>query len=189
MSQTISPIDWLRTTLSWFFILDIVENTTSNASGQLWTCELSFSIPLRGANHQNHIHETGRQSPDMISAQFSAVRICLEALRRVCYDVPDFSHFKALALNAGDIPIPQASEWFASYNRADVVKWSLIVYYCLLLESWLFIVYYCNNILYFFSFSPHADCALGPYLCCMWLVGHSRPSYRVTWVWLGLLQW
>jgi hypothetical protein len=30
--------------------------------------------------------------------------------------VPDFSHFKALALNAGDIPVLQASEWFASYN-------------------------------------------------------------------------
>jgi hypothetical protein len=60
------------------------------------------------------------------SAQFSAVRFCLEALRRVCYDVPDFSHFKALALNAGDIPISQASEMYASYNCADVVKWSLI---------------------------------------------------------------
>ena len=94
----------------------------SNASGRLWTCELSFSIPLRGANHWNHIHETGRQSPDVTNAQFSAMRICLEALQRVCYDVPDFLHFKELALNAGDIPVPQASEWFASYNRADVVK-------------------------------------------------------------------
>ena len=146
ISQTISPIDWLRIALSWFFISDIVENTASNASGRLWTCELSFSIPLRGANHRNHIHETGRQSPDVISAQFSVVHICLEALRRVCYDVPDFSYFNALALNAGDISIPQAHEWFSSYNRADVVKWSLIP------ESWLFIVYYCNNILYFFFF-------------------------------------
>ena len=101
MSQTISLIDWLRTTLSWFFISDIVENTTSNASGLLWTYELSFSIPLRGANNQNHIDETGRQSPDVISAQFSAVHFCLEALQCVYYDVPDFSYFKALALNAG----------------------------------------------------------------------------------------
>ena len=77
----------------------------------------------------------------MISAQLSVVRIYLETLRRICYDVPDFSPFKALALNAGDIPVPQASEWFASYNRADVVKWSLIP------ESSLFVVYYCNNIL------------------------------------------
>ena len=141
MSQTISLIDWLRTTLSYFFISDIVENTTSNASGRLWTCELSFSIPLRGANHRNHIHEMGRQRPDVISAQFSAMCICLEALRCVCYDMPDFSHFKALALNVGYIPILQASEWFASYNHADVVKWSLIP------KSWLFVVYYCNNIL------------------------------------------
>ena len=77
----------------------------------------------------------------MISAQFSALRFCLEALQYVCYDVPDFLHFKALALNAGDIPVPQTSEWFASYNRADVVKLLLIP------ESWLFVVYYCNNIL------------------------------------------
>jgi hypothetical protein len=75
------------------------------------------------------------------SAQFSVVRFCLEALRRVCYDVPDFSHFKVLALNAGDIPVPQASEMYVSYNRADVVKWSLIP------QSWLFVLYYCNNIL------------------------------------------
>ena len=141
MSYTISPIDWLRTALSWFFISDIIENMASNTSGWLWTCELSFSTPLRGANHRDHIHEK-----DVISAQFSAVHFCLEALRRVCYDVPDFSHFKALALNAGDIPVPQASEWFASYNRVDVVKWSLIH------ESWLFVIYYCNNILYFFLF-------------------------------------
>ena len=96
--------------------------------------ETQFSIPLRGANHRNLIHETGRQSPDVISTQFSVVRFCLEALRRVYYNMPDFSHFKALALNAGDIPIPQASEWFASYNHADVVKLSLIP------ESWLFVV-------------------------------------------------
>ena len=146
MSQTISPIDWLRIALSWFFISDIIENTTSNASGRLWMCELSFFIPVRGSNHQNHIYGMGIQSPDMISAKLSAVCICLEALRRICYDVLDFPHFKALALNAGDIPVPQASEWFASYNRADVVKWSLIP------ELWLFIVYYCNNILYFFFF-------------------------------------
>ena len=135
MSQTISPIDWLRTALSWFFISDIVENTTSNASGRLWTCELNFSI-----------HEMARQSPDVISTQLSVVSIFLETLRCICYEVPDFSHLKALALNASDIPVPQASEWFASYNHVDVIKWSLIP------ESWLFVVYYCNNILYFFFF-------------------------------------
>ena len=110
MSHTISPIDWLRTALSWFFISDIVKNTTSNASGRLWTCELSISIPLRGANHRNHIHEMGRQSLDVISTQFSAMHIYLEALRCVCYDVPDFSHFKALALNAGDIPVRKQAD-------------------------------------------------------------------------------
>ena len=146
MSQTISLIDWLRTALSWFFISDIIENMASNASGQLWTCEISFSILVRGSNHRNHIHGMGIQSPDVISAQLSVVRIYLEALRRICYDVLDFSYFKALALNSGDITVPQTSEWFASYNHADVIKWSLIP------ESWLFVVYYSNNILYFFLF-------------------------------------
>ena len=141
MSHTISPIDWLRTSLSWFFISDIVKNMASNASGRLWTCELSFFISVRGSNHQNHIHGTGIQSSDMISAQLSTVHVYLEVLQRICYDVPDFSHFKALALNASNILIPQASEWFASYNHADVVKWLLIP------ELWLFVVYYCNNIL------------------------------------------
>ena len=75
----------------------------------------------------------GIHSPDVIIAQLSVVRIWLEALRRICYDVPNFSHFKAVALNAGDIPVQQASEWFTSYNYADVVKWSLIP------ESWLFV--------------------------------------------------
>ena len=97
----------------------------SNARGRPWTCELGFFIPARGLNHRNHIHETGIQSLDVISAQLSVVHIYLEALRRICNDVPDFSHFKELALNAGDIPVPQASEWFASYNHAEVVKWSL----------------------------------------------------------------
>jgi hypothetical protein len=89
--------------------------------------------------------------------------------------VPDFSHFKALALNAGDIPVPQVSEWFASCNHEDVVKWSVIP------ESWLFVDYFLtfSN---FFCFCLHADCALGTYLCCMWFVGRSRLSYGATWV-------
>ena len=110
MSRTISPVDWLRIALRWFFTSDIVENMASNASGRLWTCELSFFIPVRGSNHRNHIHETGKQSLDVISAQFSVVCFYLEALRRVCYDVPNFSHFKTLALNVVDIPVPQTSE-------------------------------------------------------------------------------
>jgi hypothetical protein len=76
----------------------------------------------------------GRPSLDVTSAQFSVVHFGLEALRHVCYDVPDFLHIKVLALNAGDIPVPQASEMYASYNCADVVKWSLIP------QSWLFVL-------------------------------------------------
>jgi hypothetical protein len=108
MSQTISPVDWLQAVLSWFFISDIIENTASNASSRLWTSELRFSIPSRGENHQNLIHEMGRPSRNVISAQFN-VGLCLDALRRVCYNVPDFSHFKEIALSYGAIPVPQAS--------------------------------------------------------------------------------
>ena len=145
----------------------------------VWTL---FFIPVRGSNHRNHIHGTRIPSSDIISAQLTAVCICLEALRRICYDVPDFSHFKALALNTGDIPVPQASEWFASYNHADVVKWSLIPKSGYLL--FIIVITFSN----FFYFSLHADCTPGPYLCYIWLVGRSRPKYGATRVWLGLLQ-
>jgi len=49
--------------------------------------------------------------------------------------VPDFSHFKVEALHAGDVPIPQVSEYWVSYNQMDVVKSTSLIP-----ESWLFIV-------------------------------------------------
>ena len=67
--------------------------------------------------------------------QFSAMHNCLEALQHICYQVPDFSHFKIEALHVGDVPVPQVSEYWASYNQMDVVKSMLLIP-----ESWLFIV-------------------------------------------------
>ena len=68
-------------------------------------------------------------------AQFSTMRNCLVALQHIWYQVLDFSHFKIEALRAGDVPVPQVSEYWASYNQMDVVKSTSLI-----LESWLFIV-------------------------------------------------
>ena len=146
----------------------------------VWT---QFFHPFEGCKSLDPYPRDGKTEPGHDKRPIQCRAHLFRSTSTCLLWLPDFSHFKALALNAGDIPVLQLSEWFVSYNRADMVKWSLIS------ESWLFVVYCCNNILYFFPFSPHADCALGPYLCCMWLVGHSRPSYGATRVRLGLLQW
>ena len=117
-------------------VSDIVENTTSADNGQIWTCELSFYIPSRlPSRHQEFILWMGSRMPSRTSTQFSAVRNCFVALQHICYLVPDFSHFKIETLHAGDVPIPQVSEYWASYNHMDVVKSTSLIP-----ESWLFIV-------------------------------------------------
>ena len=63
------------------------------------------------------------------------MRNYLVALQHICYQVPDFSHFKIEALRAGDVPVLQVSEYWASYNQMDVVKSTSLIP-----ESWLFIV-------------------------------------------------
>ena len=117
-------------------VSDIVENMTSTDDGQTWTCELNFYIPLRlPSGHQEFIRRMGSRMPSRRSAHFYVVRNCLVALQHICYQVPDFSHFKIEALRAGDVSVPQVSEYWVSYNQMDVVKsMSLIP------ESWLFIV-------------------------------------------------
>ena len=73
--------------------------------------------------------------PSRKSTQFSAECNYLVALQHICYQVPNFSHFKIEALRVGDVPVTQVGEYWASYNQMDVVK-SM----SLLLESCLFIV-------------------------------------------------
>jgi hypothetical protein len=57
-----------------------------------------------------------------ISAQCDTVSLCLVALQRICYHVPNYSHFKVEALRAGHLPVAQLSEWLAIQNAMDVVK-------------------------------------------------------------------
>ena len=61
--------------------------------------------------------------------------------------MPDFSHFKIEALRVGDVPIPQVSEYWVSYNQMDVVKLTSLIP-----ESWLFIVVIEITIFDFFLF-------------------------------------
>ena len=136
MSQMIAPIEWLQAALSLLMVSDIIENTTSADDGQTWTCELSFYIPSRlPSGHQEFIRRTGSWMPSRRSVQFSVVRNCLVALQHICYQVLDFSRFKIEALRAGDVLVPQVSEYQASYNKIDVVKSMSLI-----LESCLFIV-------------------------------------------------
>ena len=112
MSQMIASIEWLQAVLSLLMVSDIVENTASADDGQTWTCELSFYIPSRlPSRHQEFIRWMGSQMPSRRSAQFSVVRNYLVALQHICYQVPDFSHFKIEALHGGDVPVPQVSEY------------------------------------------------------------------------------
>ena len=73
--------------------------------------------------------------PSRRSAQFSAMCNYLVALQHICYQVPDFSHFKIEALRVGDVPVLQVSEYWASHNQMDVVKSTSLIP-----ELWLFII-------------------------------------------------
>ena len=69
MSQFISLVEWLQSALTMFMVSNIIEHATTDARGQLWTCELSFYIPTRGlSGHQQLIHQMVRQMASRISA-------------------------------------------------------------------------------------------------------------------------
>jgi hypothetical protein len=126
VSQFIDLVEWLQSALSLFNASEIVENTTSDAEGRLWTCELSFRIPTRGpSGRQQLIHRTGRQAVGKRFAQCHAVHLCLLALKCICIEVPDYSDFKVAALHAGG-PVAEVNENMARNNVMDVVKSSLI---------------------------------------------------------------
>ena len=56
MSQTISLIEWLKSTLYLLGVWDIFEQTTSknvnDEDGELWTCNIAFDIPIRYQREQ-----------------------------------------------------------------------------------------------------------------------------------------
>ena len=62
--------------------------------------------PFEGCKSSEPYRRDGKTEPRRDKCPIQCRAICLEALQRVSYDVSDFSHFKALALNAGDIPVP-----------------------------------------------------------------------------------
>ena len=82
MSQTIKPIKWLEAALWLLGLWDILEMTTSEVvndeGGELWTCSLTFDIPIRYNNEvRQDIVQTGRQSLTKIGAQIDAVQLSL----------------------------------------------------------------------------------------------------------------
>ena len=65
MSQTIKPVKWLETALWMLGVWEIFKNTTSEVvndeGAELWTCSLSFNIPIRYNNEVlQDIVQTGR---------------------------------------------------------------------------------------------------------------------------------
>ena len=85
MSQTIKLVKWLESTLWLLRVWDMFETTTSvvvnDEGGELWTCSLTFNIPIRDNNEVcQNIMQTGRQSPTMIGAQIDAMLLSLQVI-------------------------------------------------------------------------------------------------------------
>ena len=64
MSQTIKPVKWLEATLWLLRVWDIFEMTISEVmndeGGELWTCSITFDIPIRYNNEvRQDIMQTG----------------------------------------------------------------------------------------------------------------------------------
>ena len=92
-------------------VWDIFETTTSKVvndkGGELWTCSLAFDIPIRYNNEvRQDIVQTGRLSPTKIGTQIDAVLLCLQAIERIGYHMPDFSSLKIGALHEHNLDVP-----------------------------------------------------------------------------------
>ena len=64
MSQTIKPVKWLEAALWLLRVWDIFEMTISEVmndeGGELWTCSITFDIPIRYNNEvRQDIMQTG----------------------------------------------------------------------------------------------------------------------------------
>ena len=84
---------------------------------------VAFNIPIRYNRdlHQD-IVERGRQRTTRRGAEFDTVLHCLQALERIGYLLPDFSHLKMQALRERNVDTPQVSERMARYDQMDVVS-------------------------------------------------------------------
>jgi hypothetical protein len=78
MSRAIKSVKWLEAALWLLGVWDIFETMTSeivnDEGGELWTCSLTFDIPIRYNNEMcQDIVQTGRQSPTKIGVQIDVV--------------------------------------------------------------------------------------------------------------------
>ena len=105
---------------------DVFETTTSEVvndeGGELWTCSLTFDIPIRYNNElRQNIVQTGRQSPTKIGVQIDAVLLSLQVIERIGYRMPDFSSLKIEALREHSLDVPRVSERHATFNHMEDV--------------------------------------------------------------------
>ena len=166
-------LKWLKSALWLLEVWDIFEMTSevvNDEGGELWTCSLTFNIPIRDNNEVcQNIMQTGRQSPTMIGAQIDAMLLSLQVIEWIGYRTSDFSSLKIEALRQHSLDVLRVSERHAIFNHMDVVR---RVWY----ESnvYLFLLLY-ERFLIFFVYSL-VDFALWFHVCYMWFTTHSHSS-------------
>ncbi|XP_066374369.1 uncharacterized protein [Miscanthus floridulus] len=123
--QTISATRWLKYALWFLEVLDINVTTSEvvNAEGhQEWRCNIAFDIPTRGvtAGERKKVDLKGQPKPNQIDAEFNTVRKCLRKLKRIGYQVPDYSLFKIWDLERSS-DVAKVSKRIAKDNQIDVI--------------------------------------------------------------------
>jgi hypothetical protein len=67
----------------------------NDEGGELWTCSLTFDIPIRHNNEvRQDIVQTRRWLPIKIDAQIAVVLLSLQAIERIGYCMSDFSYVR-----------------------------------------------------------------------------------------------
>jgi hypothetical protein len=122
--------------------------------------------------------QTGRQMPTKTGVQINAVLLCLQAIERISYCMPNFSSLK-IALCEHNLDVARVSERHATFNQMDVVRriWYQSNFYLFLLLYMCFLIFFV---------CPLTEFTLWFHLCYKWHVAYSHASYWVTGVRLGL---
>lgn len=100
MSQTISPDEWLESSLFLFAGVDsLFKDTTievvNDQGDELWICNIAFNIPIRYHREvEQDIVVRGRRCLTRRGTQLNTVLRCLQALEQIGYLLPDFSYLK-----------------------------------------------------------------------------------------------
>jgi hypothetical protein len=92
-------------------VWDIFETMTSvvvnDEESKLWTCSLTFDIPIRYNNKvRQDIMQTRQQMLTKTGAQIDVVLLSLQTMERIGYGMPDFSSLKIETLHEHSLDVP-----------------------------------------------------------------------------------